>query len=78
MDTLGWLLVENGNLERGTQLLRNAVERAPAGDAIRLNLAKALLRSGNKAGARKELELLAKRGDAFGGQGEVKKLLQDL
>jgi len=78
MDTLGGLLAEKGELVRATELLRKAVELAPQADAIRLNLAKALLRSGDKQGARKELDQLAKRGTQFAGQTEVQALLKSL
>jgi putative PEP-CTERM system TPR-repeat lipoprotein len=78
MDTLGWMLVEEGELTRGVQLLRKAVEAAPQADDIRLNLAKALIRAGDKEGGRRELESLATKGDAFSRQGEVKDLLKAL
>jgi putative PEP-CTERM system TPR-repeat lipoprotein len=59
MDTLGWILVENGEFSRGLTLLQEAVQRAPAALPIRLNLAKALVRAGQEDAARKELEYLS-------------------
>lgn len=55
-DTLGWLLVEQGNLARGVPLLKQAVAAEPATVDIRYHLAVALARGSDKAGARKELE----------------------
>jgi putative PEP-CTERM system TPR-repeat lipoprotein len=78
MDTLGWLLVEKGAFSRGAELLHKAVALSPEADNIRLNLARALLRSGDKAGARKELQVLASKGEKFSGQSEVRELLDSL
>ena len=61
MDTLGWLLVEKGETARGVELLRRAVDLAPGSAELRLHLAKALLKAGDKVGAaRKELAELTK------------------
>jgi len=57
-DTYGWVLTQRGDYVRGIDLLRQATERAPNDPGKRLHLAQALLRSGDKAGARKELEML--------------------
>jgi predicted Zn-dependent protease len=78
MDTLGWMLVERGEVSRGIELLRKASESAPQADEIRLNLAKALIRGGDREGGRRELESLAKKGDAFSRQAEVTELLKTL
>ena len=53
-DTLGWMLVERGDLKRGVELLRKAAADAPNAPQIRLHYAKALVKSGDKAGARRE------------------------
>ena len=47
---------------------------APNAAGIRLNLARALIKAGQKDAARKELDTLAKLGDKFPGQAEVAKL----
>ena len=78
LDTLGWILVERGDLARGTDILRRASTAAPDAPDLRLNLAKALVKSGDAKGARRELEVLAKLGDKYPGQAEVKKLLGGL
>lgn len=78
MDTLGMLLVDKGDVDRGVDVLRKAVELAPQSTDIRFNLAKALLKSNNKTDAKKELDTLTKLGEKFAGQAEVSKLLQGL
>jgi putative PEP-CTERM system TPR-repeat lipoprotein len=55
-DTLGWLLVERGDTKRGVEILAKAAAAALNALEIRLHYAKALLKSGDKAGARTELE----------------------
>ncbi len=59
-DTLGWILVEQGNTKRGVELLGQAAAAAPNALEIRIHYAKALIKSGDKAGARKELEQVRK------------------
>ena len=60
VDTLGWTLVRTGDVARGTQLLRVASNLAPGNNEIHLHLGRALLKSGDKDGARKVLEPLTK------------------
>ena len=78
MDTLGVLLVEKGDANRGVELLRKAAELSPQAPGIRLNLAKGLIKVGQKDAARKELDELAKRGDKYPGQEEVARLIKTL
>ena len=58
LDTLGVAVLKSGDAKRGTALLRMASSLAPKQSDIRLHLAKALIASGDKAGARRELESL--------------------
>jgi putative PEP-CTERM system TPR-repeat lipoprotein len=60
MDTLGWILMQSGERERGLELLGRASELAPDAHGIRLHFAKGLIQAGRKAAARKELEQLTK------------------
>jgi putative PEP-CTERM system TPR-repeat lipoprotein len=78
MDTLGTLLVEKGDTARGLDLLQKASGQAPQVPGIRLNLAKALIKAGQKDAARRELDELAKLGDKFPQQAEVAQLRRSL
>jgi len=78
MDTLGVLLSEKGDSARALELMRKAVTLAPQAPQLRLNLAKALIKAGQKNDARKELDVLAKLGDKFPAQTEVAQLQKSL
>ena len=78
MDTLGAMLVQKGDAERGVDLLKKAVEQAPTIPTIRLNLAEGLIKTGDKAAATKELDALARLGDKFPGQADVARLMKML
>ncbi|HZP87198.1 MAG TPA: tetratricopeptide repeat protein, partial [Burkholderiales bacterium] len=78
MDTLGSILAESGERERGLQLLGRAAELAPQAYPIRLNFAKALVKAGRKDAARKELETLAKLDRKLPVQQEAAALLSGL
>lgn len=60
VNTYGWILVQRGDMVRGIQHLQKSVELDPGDAGRRLYLAKALIKSGDKSGARKELEIIAK------------------
>jgi putative PEP-CTERM system TPR-repeat lipoprotein len=55
-DTLGWMLVEQGDVRRGIEILEKAVAAAPEAQEIRYHLALGWLKAGDKVKARKELE----------------------
>ena len=77
MDTLGAILTERGDPKRAVTLLQKAVALAPPQSAdLRLHLAEALAKSGDKAGARKELEQLAAKGENAPGAAQVKRCRQ--
>lgn len=78
MDTLGTALLLENNAAKAVEWHRKAVDGAPNIPNFRLNLAKALLKSGDKSSAKAELEKLSKLGDKFGGQGEVETLLKSI
>ena len=78
MDTLGWMLVEQGNTQRGLPLLQKAAAGAPTLPEVRYHLAVALNKSGDKAGARKELESLLAQNQPFAQQEEARSLLKTL
>ncbi|UMR32048.1 tetratricopeptide repeat protein [Massilia sp. MB5] len=81
VDTLGWLLIEQGNTTRGIELLRKAIAGVPderAAGELRYHLAYGLHKSGDKAGARKELEKLLASGAQFPQLEEARSLLKQL
>jgi Flp pilus assembly protein TadD len=78
VDTLGWALAKGGDAKRGLQLLRMASALAPRQGDIRLHLAKALVDSGDKAAARRELTELTKLDKASPIRVEAEKMLATL
>lgn len=78
MDTLGWMLIEQGNVERGLPLLQKAVGVNPNAPEIRYHLAVGLHKSGDKKGARKELETLLAQNKPFAQLDEARSLLKTL
>jgi putative PEP-CTERM system TPR-repeat lipoprotein len=74
LDTLGWTLARSGQAKRGAELLRMATRLAPGNAEIRLHLAKALIDSGDKSGARQELAVLTKLDKASPIRVEAEKL----
>ena len=60
LDTLGVILVDQGDNDRGVKVLKQAVAYAPKAPQTRLHLAEALIKTGDKAGAKTELETVLK------------------
>jgi putative PEP-CTERM system TPR-repeat lipoprotein len=77
-DTLGWLLVEKGDVARGVDLLKKAAARAPNAADVRLHLAKALIKTGDRSGARDELEAIMKLDRQTAARAEAQRLLATL
>ncbi len=78
LDTLGWMLIEQGNTTRGLPLLQKAASGAPEAVDIRYHLVQALVKSGDNAKARKELEQILATGKTFPQIEEAKALLKKL
>ncbi len=57
-DTLGWMLVEDGQIRKGIEILQKASAAAPKRGDIALHLAKAQIRDGRKDAARSTLQAL--------------------
>ena len=78
MDTLGWILVGQGNTSRGLPLLQKASSLAPKNAEIQYHLALGLIKSGDKTKARKELEQLLTTGNNFSKIDEARALLKKM
>lgn len=78
LDTLGWILVEQGDTKRGLPLLQKASTLAPQVAEIRYHYAVGLVKSSDKVKARKELEQLLATGKSFPHIEEAKALLKQL
>lgn len=78
MDTLGWILIEQGQAKRGVTLLEKAVSIVPEAAEIRYHYAVGLSQAGDKTKARKELEHLLANEHPFPQREEARKLLDTL
>ncbi|MES2263514.1 MAG: XrtA/PEP-CTERM system TPR-repeat protein PrsT [Pseudomonadota bacterium] len=77
LDTLGWILLEQGQTTRALPLLKKASDAAPAASDIRYHYALTLLKAADKNAARRQLDLLLTAKD-FTRQDEVRALLRQL
>ena len=77
-DTLAFCLANDNQLQRAIEIQTKVVANTPDAAQFRLQLAKFLLQSGDKLGARTELRTLAKLGPAYARQAEVTELLKPL
>jgi tetratricopeptide (TPR) repeat protein len=57
-DTVGWILVESGQIKRGLPLIQSSFEANPKDPSVHYHLAAALAKSGDKVKAKAELEKL--------------------
>jgi Flp pilus assembly protein TadD len=71
-------LVEQGNTSRGLPLLKKAATLAPTESDIRYHLASGLVKSGDKASARQDLDQLLASGKKFADEAEARALLKQL
>jgi Flp pilus assembly protein TadD len=78
MDTLASALAKEGKLPQAIDWQRKALAKASSNASYRMRLAKMLIQTGDKAGARTELVKLAELGDKFADQAEVADLLKNL
>lgn len=77
-DTLGWLLLNKGDVEQALRFLREARTRAPNLPEMRYHLAVALQKSGRRGEAKKELEAALAGGSRFDGYDDAVRLLRSL
>ena len=78
LDTLATVLEAENQLPKAIEAQKRAIAAAPKDPALNLRLAKLYIKSGDKSGARSELDGLAKLGERFAGQAEVAELLKKL
>lgn len=77
-DTLGWILINQGQAQRGIDILTKAAAKSPNSPEIQWHLAAALAKNGDRAKARQELERLLERGQKFPQESEARKLLESI
>lgn len=77
VNTYGWVLVQQGDAARGIEMLRRSVELDPDDAGRRLYLARALIQSGDKPEARKQLEIVVKA-DAPKTRAQAEELMKSL
>jgi len=78
IDTLGWILLAQGEADKALTYLSAASLSAPKNPAIQYHLAVALNRLGRTADAQATLETLLGSGVTFSDRAEAEKLLQQL
>jgi putative PEP-CTERM system TPR-repeat lipoprotein len=78
LDTVGWIFIQNNQVNKGLVILQQAAVQAPHIAAIRVHLAEALIKAGRQAEAKKELTRLLKGKKRFAERAEAEKLLATL
>jgi Tfp pilus assembly protein PilF len=78
LDTLGWILVEDGKVEEGLGYLSRAVSAPNADPEIRYHHAAALVRGNQQADGRRRLEELLNDPVKFPSRPEAERLLSQL
>jgi putative PEP-CTERM system TPR-repeat lipoprotein len=78
MDTLAWILVDDGNIKRALPLLQKASALAPEAAEIGYHYGAALAKAGDKRGARRELERALASSQAFEQREAARTLLKSL
>ena len=77
-DTLGWIMVKEGDAKSGLPLLQQANSQRPADSTVKYHLAVALNDNGRKDDAVKVLQPLVTTGGDFDDKASARKLLDDL
>ncbi|MGN6702614.1 MAG: XrtA/PEP-CTERM system TPR-repeat protein PrsT [Burkholderiaceae bacterium] len=78
LDTVGWLLVEKGEIAKGVALLQQAASSAPKVPDIRFHLAQGLIKAGDKTRAKAELQELIASNPAYSRAADAKAMLRSL
>ena len=77
LDTYGWLLYKKGDTKAAVDILTKAVAADPKSIEARLHLTKALLKSGDKVAAKRELENLVALAPVGPARAEVERMLKE-
>jgi putative PEP-CTERM system TPR-repeat lipoprotein len=78
LDTLGWILIENKEYQRGVEFLQKAATKAANAPEIRYHYAVGLLKWGKRYRAKEELERLLLDFPKFPQHAQASKLLAEL
>lgn len=78
LDTLGWILLAHGQVDRATALLRQAHLNAPDSNVIAFHYAVTLHTGGDDASAERLLQSLLKNGEPFAEKSDAEKLLDKI
>jgi tetratricopeptide (TPR) repeat protein len=75
LDTRGWVAYKTGAYAQAIDLLQRAVDQVPDSPLLRYRLGLAQWKSGDAAGARRNLEVAVKSGERFVGADEARAAL---
>ena len=78
MDTYGWLLLQDGQVDAALKILQKAAALAGSNPEIRYHLAVALHENGNDRAAQSELEAILSQGISFNGDKDAMELLKKI